>query len=74
MLAPWVEKTHLKSPMFKNTSSKVKQDGLIDPSLDEFLSDENRYRQQFPSASGIILAAGMCLLFFVFLLWLLVAD
>lgn len=57
--------------MLKNTPTKENQDRLIDPRLAEFLSDENRYRQQFSAASGVILAAGMCLLFIVFLLWLL---
>lgn len=45
--------------MLKNTPTKENQDRPIDPRLAEFLSDENRYRQQLPAASRVVLAITM---------------
>lgn len=54
--------------MLKNTSTKVKKDSLTDFRLAEFLSDENRYRQQLPAAARAVLVTTVSMII-VFLLF-----
>ncbi|MFC4993367.1 hypothetical protein [Rubritalea tangerina] len=50
-------------------SRKHRRDSYLDPRLAEFLSDEDRYRQQFLAVSGIILLGIVVLFGSLFLLW-----
>lgn len=68
MLAPRFRLLPLTSPMLKNTSTKVKKDSLTDFRLAEFLSDENRYRQQLPAAARAVLVTTVSMII-VFLLF-----
>ncbi len=74
MLVPLIGSPHLTSLMYDNASPKVKQDRFLDPRLAEFLSDEDRYRQQIFVVFGVALVATVCLVVGLFMLWAMVAS